>query len=362
MNKLVVDAHLDIAYNAIGFGRDYAQSVSFNRTREEGTPTGGRGICSVGLPELIEGRVGIIFGTIFQAPLGGGMSMGPIRYQSPAEAHRSGMAQLDYYHMWAKKDARVRVIGSRAQLDETANAWLADSSPQAQAQPPAVGIIPLLEGADAIREPAELGLWLECGLHIVGLAWTGTRYAGGTRAPGGITDLGRALLDEMARLGVILDVSHLAQQALVEALDYFKGEFVIASHSNPQVILPTERHLPDAAIKRIGERGGVIGAVLANGFLQHEWSGEKDGKAAVTVEHIVRVIDHVCQITGSDEHIGIGSDFDGGFGVEGIPDGFDSSRDLYKIGDALAQHGYSAAQIDKVLHGNWLRLLRKALR
>ncbi len=368
----IVDAHLDIAYNAIGWGRDYSRSAQETRDYEAQTNSPaiqGNGNCSVGLPDFIAGGVGIVFGTLFVAPQVGGMSVGPLTYRNPDEAHELGMKQLDYYHEWAGRDPRVRVIGTRQDLEAVVKAWQpaddAAGAPQSANQSPKlqVGVVPLMEGADPIRTPEELSLWVERGLRAVGLAWTGTRYSGGTRAPGGLTDLGRALIKEIARLDVLLDVSHMAPQAVDETLDLFEGKFIIASHSNAQHYLPTERHLTDAAIKGIARRGGVIGTVLANGFLLDGWGREgMRNKNDVTLEHVTRAIDYVCQLTGSHTHAGIGSDFDGGFGVEAIPAEFDTSRDLYKIGDALLGKGYTEAQVADIMGGNWLRILRAALK
>lgn len=354
---LIVDAHLDISYGAIAWQRDYGRAAAETRRIEQETNSPsirGNGQCSIGLPDWIEGSVGIVFGTLFVSPYRGGMSIGPLVYRDENEAHQMAMQQLDWYHDWAKRDPRVFLIGARQDVEQA----VGQAGRQSR-----VGIVPLMEGADPIRTPGELQDWVDRGLRVVGPAWTGTRYSGGTHAPGGLTELGRQLLKEVSRLGVILDVSHMAQQALAETLDTFDGEFLIASHSNPQHFMPTERHLPDAAIKAIAQRGGVMGVVLANGFLVDGWWQKPDhSKEDVTVENVANVIDYVCQLTGSHAHVGIGSDFDGGFGVEAIPAEFQSSRDLHTIGDALAKRGYADEHIAQVMGGNWIRILRKALK
>jgi membrane dipeptidase len=376
----VVDAHLDLAYNALGWRRNYRRAARWNRQQEAGTLSAREnGLCSTGLPDLVCGRVGVVFGTIFMEPSRRRMGDSPISYRDEKEAHAHGMAQLDFYHRWAEQEPHVRVIGSRKDLNEVLRRWgVAGSEPKAPSpfaglnipglnteppfEPHTVGIVPLMEGADPVLEPKELERWAERGLRIVGPAWTGTRYAGGTHEPGGFTKLGRELLDMIASLGLILDVSHLAQQALYEALEHFEGGpgRLIASHSNPQHIMPTDRHLPDEAIELIAQRGGVIGIVLFNKFLKKGW-GAGSKKREVSLDDVVRAIDHVCQITGSADHVGIGSDFDGGFGSEAAPRELDTSRDLHKIGDELLQRGFGEANVEKVMSGNWVRILRDAL-
>jgi membrane dipeptidase len=328
--------------------------------------------------------VGIVFGTLFTEPSQRKFGDSPITYSDETEAHQQGLAQLDYYHRWADKEKHIRVIENKQDLKEVLRTWklkithpepgslaiisksqdagvdfLASNSGPLLHQ---VGIVPLMEGADPVLEPKELERWAERGLRIVGPAWSGTRYAGGTNEPGGLTTLGRELLDMIASLGLILDVSHLAQKALFEALEHFEGKpgRLIASHSNPQRIISTDRHLPDEAIEQIAERKGVIGVVLFNKFLKRGW-GTGSKKHEVTLDDVVRAIDHICQVTGSADYVGIGSDFDGGFGSESAPRELDTSRDLHKIGDELLRRGFDRANVEKVMGTNWLRILDSAL-
>ena len=371
----VIDGHVDLAYNAIGWRRNYRRAARWTRTQEMGTASAREnGQCSVGLPDLVRGRVGIVFGTIFVEPAHRMMGNSPIYYRDAQEAHQHGMSQLDFYHKWSDQDEHIQVIGNQSDLDDVLLTW--GLGKKTKEPPPSifsirkeqkpihkVGVVPLMEGADPILEPRELERWAERGLRIVGPAWTGTRYSGGTHEPGGFTKQGRELLEMIARLGLILDVSHLSQAALMEALEYFDGGAgrLIATHSNPQKMIPTDRHLPDQAIEMIADRKGVIGVVLFNRFLKKEW-GTGDKKRDVTLDHVVRAIDYICQVTGCADYVGIGSDFDGGFGSESSPRELDTSRDLYRIGDELLQRGYSAHDVGNIMSGNWLRILRGALR
>ena len=172
-------------------------------------------------------------------------------------------------------------------------------------------------------------------MRIIGPSWHATRYAGGTGAPGPLTDLGRELLGEMERLGMVLDISHLSEESFWEAIERFHG-VVIASHSNCRALVPGDRHLTDEMIRAIAERDGVIGTVMANPFLVADW-GKEDHVVPVTLADVIRHIDHICQVTGTTRHSAIGSDFDGGFGVESTPVEFDSVADLAKLADALSR-------------------------
>jgi membrane dipeptidase len=342
----IVDAHEDIASNVLHLGRDIRRSVAETRalertiSREPGKYYPETAMIS--LPDLRRGGVGLVFATIFVLP-------------GEAEAMvEDGRAQLRYYATLAESTPGVRIIGNRAALEGLLTDWTAAPTPDARP----TGFALLLEGADPLRDPSELAAWHAEGLRIVGPAWRGTRYAGGTGMPGGLTDLGRELLREMESLGMILDISHLAEQSVWDALDAFSGD-VIASHANCREYVPTDRQLSDATIRALAERDGVIGAVLHNAFLVGGY--ERGSGVPVHLDAVVQHIDHVCQVTGSAHHSAIGSDFDGGAGVESTPVELDSVADLGRIGEALRERGYSAADVEGVLGGNWLRVLRRGL-
>jgi len=163
----------------------------------------------------------------------------------------------------------------------------------------------------------------------------------------------------MASFNAVLDISHMAEQAARQALDHYPG-LVIASHSNPQKFRTSDRHLPDATIRALAERDGVMGIVLYNRFLSNDWS-KGDRKDKVRLSTVLDAIEYVCQLTGSAAHVGIGSDFDGGFGSESIPQGIDTVTDLLEIGKGLAERGFSEADVEAVMSGNMLRKLRQAL-
>src|SRR5438445_5295701 len=107
-----------------------------------------------------------------------------------------------------------------------------------------------MEGADPIETPSQLGGWSDSGLRIVGPAWGATRYSGGTGSPGGLTELGAQLLRAMTRMRMILDLSHMADQAVADAFEQWRGP-IIASHSNARAIVPGDRHITDATAAEV---------------------------------------------------------------------------------------------------------------
>lgn len=357
MTHIIVDAHQDLAWNMRDLDRDFRLSAYAKRKAEAGTPIAERdGLCMTGLPETLLGRVAVIFATIFANPKGGAYSL-PSRhmYSTPAEAHQIGMSQLDYYHELADSHPNIALIRDQRELERVLATWQPDV-PFEQHQ---VGLVVLMEGADPIREPKAFEEWYERGVRIVGLAWSQTRYSGGTAAPGGLTKLGRELLEVMANFRAVLDVSHMAEKAFYEALDSYDGQ-VIASHSNPRRFRDSDRHLSDEMIRRLVERDGVIGVVPYNHFL---WEPEARPvrKADAPLSRVAEVIDHICQLAGSARHVGIGTDFDGGFGADSTPEGLDTVADLLSLAPLLAARGYSDADIEAILSGNFLGVLRAAL-
>jgi membrane dipeptidase len=179
-----------------------------------------------------------------------------------------------------------------------------------------------------------------------------------------LTDEGRELISAMADYNFILDLSHMDEAAAYESLDRYEGP-VMASHANCAALMrgaDTNRHLPDDVIRGLIEREGVIGVIPLNTFLKVGWL-RKNGsrREEVPLDALIAHIDHICQLAGSSEHAAIGSDFDGGFGLQSIPPELDSVADLQLIAAKLMNRGYSETDAANVLGGNWLRFLRKNL-
>ncbi len=353
---IVVDAHQDIAYTALCYGRDYRQSAIETRRREAGT-SARFGAATIGLPDALLGRVALVFATLFVAPDDGNTAApwAKLYYKTPMEAYRLALQQADYYQRLSDETDKVRLIRTAGDLDAVLATWAEGKELTDHQQ----GLVLLMENADPILEPKQFEEWYERGVRIVGPAWRGTRYAGGTGMPGPLTALGYELLDVMAGFNALLDLSHLAEKACLEALDYYPGP-IIASHSNPRRFRDSDRHLPDDTIRRLAERDGVMGIVLWNNFLSNTWT-LNSAKAKLPLSVVIDAVDYVCQLTGSAAHVGLGSDFDGGFGAESIPEGLDTVTDLLVIGEALRERGYAPADVEAILGGNMLRKLRQSL-
>lgn len=356
---LIIDAHLDLAWNALQGNRDLLRSVYTIRTQEARTPGPGRAQGTVALPEMRQGRIALCFATLLARSTGNAVPH--LDYPSPAQAYGAARGQLAYYRA-LEQQGHIRILIDRAGLDRHLGEWQAWDAmePFERSHSPPLGFVLSMESADPILTPDQLSEWWEAGLRVVGPAHYGPgRYAGGTGTELGLTQAGVALLADMERLGMMLDLTHFSDEAFWQALDRYHGP-VLASHSNCRALVPHQRQLSDAQLKAIFERDGVIGVVLDAWMLQPGWIVGQSTNEHVTLENVVDHIDHICQLAGNARHVGLGSDLDGLFGREQSPRDLDTIADLQKLADLLVRRGYGEAEAAAILHGNWLRLLRQA--
>jgi membrane dipeptidase len=333
MNQsLIIDAHLDLAYNALR-GRDVLRPAVEQQPDEEGIP-------SVGLPDLHAGNVALVCATIFCEP---SLKEGAPGYRTADEARRLAVAQLEWYQQ-REGDRTMRFVRRRDDLPTTA-------------VPPPLPIVLLMEGADPMRSPDDVPWWFEHGLRMIGLAWKGTRFAGGTGAPGPLTPDGVSLVKALDEHGIIHDASHLAEQSFWQLLEIGSGP-VVASHSNCRAIVPTDRHLSDNMIRALIQRGGVIGINFYDKFLLPP---AEHGTRRATLDDVVRHVRHMCDLAGNAHHVALGTDMDGGFGRDQIPREIRTAGDLPNVADALSRAGFASSDVEAIVGGNWLRFFAKHL-
>jgi len=350
-----------MAWNILTFGRNYTLSAAETRQIEKGTEIPNRNDDTLlGWSDYQEGKVAIIFSTLFAAPIR--KKQGDWDTQNYADANQAYAiysAQLDsYYRLVDVHPEKFRLVKTKNDLQEV----LADWENEGKDIDHPVGLVPLMEGADAVRTPSELEDWWERGVRILGPAWAGTRFCGGTNEPGPLTKEGYSLLDGMADFGFSLDISHMDEKAVLQTLDYFPGP-IIASHANAGSLLKgssSNRFLSDRVIQGLVERDGVIGVVPYNRFLVNGWQ-PKDGRWRVGLHHVTEQIDHICQLAGDARHVGIGSDFDGGFGLQNAPEEIETIADLQKLVPFLFEKGYTDDDVAAILGQSWIRFLRETL-
>jgi membrane dipeptidase len=355
---LIFDAHLDLAWNAIDWNRDLLRPVSEIRAREceMGLTGKGRGEGTVSFPELRRGGVGVFIATLLARLVRDNQMPAFHRYEHMQAAFAAAYGQMLYYFN-LEYEGVLRWIKDALTLDAHVRAWNADPEHER------LGFILSMEGADPVLSAEHVEEWFQKGLRIIGPAHYGVSpYAHGTGTEGGLFPKGPALLKEMERVGMILDVTHLSDQCFDEALDIYGGP-VLASHHNCRALVPDQRQLTDTQIKRLLERGAVIGTALDAWMLVPGWirGQSRPEEAGVKLETMIDHIDRVCQLAGNARHAAIGTDLDGGFGREQSPYDLDTIADLQRLPDLLRGRGYNEEAIAGILHGNWLRFFRDAL-
>lgn len=357
---LIIDAHLDLSWNALQWNRDLLQSVYTIRTQEVGVAGKGRTLNTVALPEMKKGKIAVCLATLLARSTG--RLIANIDYGSAIQANGVAWGQLAYYQALAS-EGHIRIIADQSALDKHISDWeVWDSNGGLDTtQAPPLGFVISMESADPILQPSDLEQWYAAGLRFLGPAHYGQgRYVGGTGVESGFTSMGFELLDEMQRVGVTLDATHLSDKAFWEAIEHYDG-LMIASHNNCRALVPHQRQFSDKQLAKIIERGGVVGVAFDAWMLKTGWVQGVSTNEDVTLSTIVDHIDHICQLTGNTNHVGIGSDLDGGFGREQSPVDLDTITDLQKLPALLSEHGYSQVDIEAIMHGNWLRVLRKVI-
>lgn len=353
---LLFDGHLDLSMNAIEWNRDLTKSLEEVRRRElrmRDKIDRGRGVCT--FPEMRRGEIGLCIATQIARYVAPDNALPG--WHSPEIAWSITQAQWAWYRAMEEAGEMIQIT-DRASLNRVVELW---KTPTASPDRRPIGYILSLEGADSLVTLAHLERAYAYGLRAIGPAHYGPgRYSPGTGAEGPFTAQGRELLKEMRRLGMVLDATHLTDEAFWEALKLFDGP-VWASHNNCRALVPHQRQFSDEQIKALVERQAVIGMAFDAWMMVPGWVRGRTmpAEAGVKIATIVEHIDHICQLAGSARHVGIGSDLDGGYGTEQTPADMDSIADLQRIATLLQDRGYPAADIEAIMHGNWIRRLNE---
>ncbi len=352
MQKLIFDAHLDMAWNATEWVRDLELPVAKIREFERHFSNIIPGECTTSWHALKQGNVGLTISTLLPRHH---RKDKPLTFpQSREAAYAMSQGQLAYYRAMVKKGV-LREVHNRATLEAHVSDWLTKSPDKLP-----IGYILSMEGSPPILSPAQIHDWYADGLRILGPAHYGpSPYCFGTGSEGGFNADGIQLLKEMDKAGMLLDVTHLADESFWDAMKVFQGP-VLASHHNCRALVPADRQLPDDQIKELIQRGAVIGAAFDNWMIRPGWKIGVSDPSTVTMGQIVDHIDHICQLAGNAKHCGIGSDLDGGFGKEQSPSDLDTIADLQKMAGLLKERGYSDDDIEGIMYRNFVDFFRRA--
>jgi len=359
----IIDSHLDLSMNALGFDRDLSLPIAELKDRErymKDHPA--RGKATVSFPEMRRGAVVLSLGTLLarstpnRYPTDGYKRI-DIDFINPVHASAFAAGQLDYY-VQQEKAGEISIIRGRSDLT---GFWGRVEGMDGTFDNLPLGIVIAMEGSDGITHPFQAERWWDSGLRVASLVHYGQGvYAAGTGISGPVTEAGKDLLKAFADLGIVLDVTHLCDQSFAEALELFDGP-VLASHNNCRALVEGSRQFSDDQIKQLIERDAVIGVAFDAWMLDPKWVRWKTDPKTLSISAAVDHIDHICSLAGDARHVAIGSDLDGGFGTEQTPGDLKSIADLQLVGTILKERGYKKADIDAILHGNWYRFLSEHL-
>lgn len=351
----IVDAHLDLSMNAMEWNRDLTQPVYAIREREQGmTDKPDRGKGMVSLPALRAGNIGLVVATQIARYVAPDNKLKG--WHSPEQAWAQTQGQLAWYKAMEAAGEMSQIIDN-ASLEKHLALWnngeLNDKKP--------VGFILSLEGADSFVTVDHVEIAYQYGLRAVGPAHYGPgRYANGTDSSGEMGTLGIELLKKMESLNIILDATHLCDDAFWQAMDHFNGT-VWASHHNCRALVNHNRQFSDEQLKTLIARGAVIGGAMDAWMMVPGWQRgvSTPENTQCNLEKLVDHMDHICQLAGNTLHIGIGTDLDGAYGKEQSPYDLDTIADLHKLIPVFTSRGYKEADIENIMHGNFLRLIKK---
>ncbi len=351
----IIDAHLDLSMNAMEWNRDLRLPVHAIRKREEGMtdkPDRARG--TVSLPELRKGNIGLVVATQIARYTAPGNPLPG--WHSPEQAWAQTQAQLNWYQAMEATGEMIQINDLKS-LEAHLALW--NNSLPNETKP--VGYLLSLEGADSLVTIDHLHKAYAYGLRAVGPAHYGPgRYANGTNATGRLNEMGRALLKEMESLNMILDATHLCDDAFWDAMELYNGT-IWASHNNCRSLVNHNRQFSDEMIKALIEKKAVIGGALDAWMMVPGWQkGKSDLKLMnCNLEKMIDHMDHICQLAGNTLHVGMGTDLDGAFGKEQCPYDLDTIADLQNIPVLLTKRGYSNTDCENIMHGNWIRILKE---
>ncbi len=349
------DAHLDLALNAVDLNRDLRQGVDDIRVQERNAGMDGiLGRCknTLSFPELRDAGVAVCLTTLLaRLEPNVGHDFGHITAEACyAYAH----AHLAYYRAM-QQSGWMRMIKTKSELREHWRKY----SEHPDSEP--LGFILTMEGADPLLTPETIDEFHEHGLRAIGLThYGGNRYGGGTRSENGLSLDAADLLSHIERLGMTIDMTHLSDKSFWQVAERFGGR-IHASHQNSRRISNWQRQFSDDQYRLVIQRGGVIGIAFDVIMMQHGYT-RGQSEAVATIDAAVENIDIVCQLAGNADHIGVGTDLDGGFGNEQTPTDLNRYTDLPpRLLAGLSDRGYSQADIEKVMHGNWMRFFGEIL-
>ena len=274
---------------------------------------------------------------------------------------KEGGVDVQFFVIWTRPDEHDDHVSRAMELIDMLESDVAECNGQvefcrnyneimATVNKKKIAAVLCLEGGQLIGNNIDnIDKFYARGMRYLTLAWNyGTDWCGGAKDDDskGLLPFGKEVIDRLNKLGVLIDVSHVNKKSLQEILNYTDAT-VVATHSGAYNVCNHNRNLSDDHIKEIARRGGVIGSVFYPCFLNNTDSA--------TIEDVIKHINYIRNLTGSVDHIALGSDFDG---IDLVPQGLENVSKFPNLTKALCAEGYSAEEITKILGANALRVFK----
>lgn len=289
----------------------------------------------VDLPSMEAGGLDAVFFSIYQ---GQEQDFTAAGY---GEAHATAMAKIE----------AIRRLTSELAPDRIGLALTADDVRSIAASGRLVALMGMENGYAIGEDLSNVEKFYDLGVRYLSLAHNDNNQLADSNngepdgaRHGGLSELGRQVVAEANRLGIMLDISHPSKQANLQTMELSRAP-VIASHSSVRALAEHTRNLDDEQLLALRDNGGVVQVVALSAYLTTE---DRDA----TVDDLVDHIEYVVDLIGVD-HVGISSDFDGGGGIEG----WDDASETFNVTLELVRRGYTEAEIAKIWSGNLLRVM-----
>lgn len=315
---MIADAHSDLL-----------QELVFAEEHGEDNPFRARW-----LEQLVDGGVVLQVCAVYEAP-----------DADTDAAFRNVLRQVASFHAAVEANAEVSAVYSRRDLED------------------GLGLLLGIEGVSSFGEDLwPLDLLARLGVRVLGPTWNEQNaFAHGCDHDGGLTELGRRLIDRAPGLGMVIDLAHASPQTLTDVLERGPEGAVFVSHASCRAVYDHRRNLDDAQLTAIAAHGGVVC------LMPHPLVVDP---ARPTMDRFIDHVDHAVSVVGADR-VGLGGDFlkqiaqatelghhsQDGVDIEATVEGLEGPRDYPRLLDDLREHGYSEADVEGIAGGNLLRFL-----
>lgn len=362
----VWDGHNDLPWQLRERRKNLIEGFDLRDTSASADPAAERGVLHTDLARMRTGRVGAQFWSVYV----------PARY-TDEQAIQAVLEQIDVTRrMVARYPADLQMATSAAEVEAAMKAGRIASLMGIE------GGYAIGQSLGVLRQMHALGVRYMTLTHSKNLPWADS--ATDKRQHGGLTDFGRDVVREMQRIGMLVDLSHVSEETMLDTLEVARAP-VIFSHSGARAVASHPRNVPDSVLDKLRANGGIVMVVTLPAFVSdatRDWSARQTAEKArleayhtgnpeavkpalaawekanpmppATIAQVADHIDHIVRRAGID-HVGLGGDFDG---MDKVVEGMEDVSKYPALFTELARRGYAQADLEKIASRNMMRVLK----